>query len=930
MRSGLAVLLWFVLAACSVDAAPTEAIDDGVADRVALAPPGPLDLSPYPLHYQLDLTLDPREARFGGTVAITLDVTERSSGVYLHGRDLEVTEVRTRLGDAPFTRGVWQPVLESGVAWLDFGQTVDPGQVIVEIDYNTAFDANLSGLFKVTEQGDAYALAKSESIQARRFMPGFDQPAFKAPFDITLTIPETDSAISNAPEASIEVLGNGLKTVTFETTRPLPTYLLSLAVGSFDVVDAGMIPPNAVRSEPIPLRGFARRGKGDELGLALETAPELVRIFEEALEQPYPYKKLDIVAAPQWPSGATELAAAITYRESRILAGPDIGPAARRSLLAIHAHEVGHMWFGNLVTPPWWDDLWLKEAFASWGEGASLSVLYPGEGYELDAIVDGIRAMDLDSLASARAVREPIALNENVRNAYDAITYNKGLAVIGMVDAYFGADVFRPALGRYVEAYEDGVAGSPEFFEIIGETISEAQELSTLSGVLEHTQEPGAEPTLTRVFRSFVEQNGLPLIRVSRGEIRGTRVIQVKQSRYAPLGSRIRQDRSWAIPVCLKLGTATDVVESCAISDVPKSEPTRARTFPLPAELEEASKIRWIMPNTNGAGYFRFSLSLDDWQELGMAFDDLTPGEKLSVLDSAGAEFAAGRLDVDTVWRFIDEAVRDDERRVVQAAIREATRFERLLARDEAAKAGYQASVIDVFRDRYTALDQHGGDDPELTIMKSSLEQFLITIGEDAALRQTLADAAGAYVGLEGVTSDRTLNTDEYFAGIAVGFQVYGEPFLERLLDARTSYDDPVFEQAVAYAIGQNQDPALTDRVLALALSGELGTRETLSIVQGQMRQAQTRDITWQWLKQNFTSFLNIIPRQRKRFSPGLASAMCSLEARDELIALFETHGDLVPGHERSLSQTVERIELCAALETAKGAETRTFFRDQN
>ena len=166
-----------------------------------------------------------------------------------------------------------------------------------------------------------------------------------------------------------------------------------------------MIPPNDVRAEPIPLRALRGAVKALSLAWRWETAPELVRVFEEALQHPYPYKKLDIVAAPQWPSGATELAAAITYRESRILASPDIGPAARRSLLAIHAHEVGHMWFGNLVTPPWWDDLWLKEAFASWGEGASLSEIYPGEGYELDTIVDGIRAMNLDSLASARAVR---------------------------------------------------------------------------------------------------------------------------------------------------------------------------------------------------------------------------------------------------------------------------------------------------------------------------------------------------------------------------------------------------------------------------------------------------------------------------------------------------------------------------------------------
>lgn len=900
MRVGLISALGIILAACGGVSAPTEAENAALEQILAEAPAGPLPSAPYPTHYALDLTLDPREARFGGTVTMTLALEADAQGVYLHGRDLNVTAVRSFAGTEEPVDGAWTMARGSGVAWLSFGQSVPAGEVVVEIDYNAPFDANLSGLFKVTEQGDAYALAKSESIQARRFMPGFDQPAFKAPFDISLIIPKGDSAISNAPEASVETLEGGLKKVTFETTRPLPTYLLSLAVGSFDVVDAGVLPPNDVRAEPIPLRGFARRGKGPELALALETAPELIRIFEEALQQPYPYKKLDIVAAPQWPSGATELAAAITYRESRILAGPDIGPAARRSLLAIHAHEVGHMWFGNLVTPPWWDDLWLKEGFASWGEGASLSEMYPGEGYELDAIVDGIRAMDLDSLASARAVREPIALNENVRNAYDSITYNKGLAVIGMVDAYFGADKFRPALGRYVEAYEDGVADSPEFFDIIG-------------------RETG-EPNLTRAFRSFVEQNGLPLISV---EQTGPNMLEISQSRYGPLGTQIQDDRTWVIPFCSYRGSLEGRNRLCLLIDDKKE-----RLIGDPRVTAE-NEMRWFLPNADGTGYYRFSMPYEMWQDLVRNFRGLSSGEKLSTLDSVGAEFAAGRIDVQTVWRFIDEAVRDDERRVVQAAIREAGKFERLLAGDEAALAGYRASILDVFRYRYESVDQHGGDDPEMSIMKSSLERFLIRAGQDDTLRQDLAAAAASFIGMAGVTSDRGITTDEYLTSMAIGLQVYGEPFLERLLAARGQLDDPVFEQAVAYAIGQNQDPSLVDRILGLALTGELGSRETRTIVRGQMRQAQTRDATWSWVQDNFPTYLEVIPRQRKRSSPALADAMCSMSARDDLIALFEQYGELAEGHERALTQTIERIELCSALEVAKGEEVRAFFRDR-
>lgn len=900
MRCVFVAVISVLLAACGVGTDAAEATPPSAEEIVANAPKGPLQPAPYPTHYDLNLKLDPREARFGGTVTLTLALEEAAHGVYLHGRDLDITAVRSRVGDEDVVQGSWDMALESGVAWLDFGQAVNAAQVVVEIDYSAPFDANLSGLFKVTEQGDAYALAKSESIQARRFMPGFDQPAFKAPFDITLIIPESDSAISNAPEKSVEMLEDGLKRVKFETTRPLPTYLLSLAVGSFDVVDAGLLPPNDVRAEPIPLRGFARRGKGAELGLALETAPELVRMFEEALQQPYPYKKLDIVAAPQWPSGATELAAAITYRESRILANPDIGPAARRSLLAIHAHEIGHMWFGNLVTPPWWDDLWLKEAFASWGEGASLSEIYPGEGHELDAVVDGIRAMNLDSLASARAVREPIALNENVRSAYDSITYNKGLAVIGMVDAYFGADVFRPALGRYVEAYEDGVAASPEFFEIIG-------------------RETG-EPNLTAAFRSFVEQNGLPLLTVSDV---GPNEVTIAQSRYAPLGSKLEDDRQWTIPVCILNGTYEAQERYCALS--------AEKTFQiggLAFDVERGSGA-WIMPNADGAGYYRFSLPYQMWQDLGRAFGQLNAGEKLSTLDSIGAEFAAGRMDVDTIWRFVDEAVRDDERRVVQAAIRQAARFERHVADDPDAIEGYRNAVIEVFRATYDALATEAELDPEKAIMKSSLERFLIRTAEDKVLRQDLADAAAAYIRLDGAESDRVLNTDEYLNAMAIGFQVYGEPFLDQMLVARQDYDDPVFEQAVAYAIGQNRDPELSERILELALTGQLGSRETLTIVQGQMSQDETRDQTWSWLKQNFSTYLEIIPRQRKRQSPALAASLCTAEGRDELIELFETQGDLAEGHDRSLAQTVEQIEICAALESQMGASVRNFFKQK-
>ncbi|MDJ0920373.1 MAG: M1 family metallopeptidase [Henriciella sp.] len=903
MRDWLCALIGFALTACSPPLEVTEIVPVSELAMREAAPAGRLPSSPYPTAYTVDLFVDPREARFGGVVTIDVHFDMPSSGFYLHGRDLDVASVMLSTGEATVP-GTWYDVHETGVAWVQFPQMMGPGIVSVAIDYSTAFDVNLSGLFKVTEQGDAYALAKSESIQARRFMPGFDEPAFKAPVTTTLTIPEGMEAITNTLEAERHLTGSGHERITFEVTRPLPTYLLSLAVGSFDVVEAGELPPNEVRSEPIPLRGFARRGKGPDLAYALETAPELVRIFEEALQVPYPYKKLDIVAAPQWPSGATELAAALTYRESRILAGPDMGPAARRSLLAIHAHEVGHMWFGNLVTPPWWDDLWLKEAFASWGEGASLSVLEPEGRYELDAIADGIRAMELDSLSSARAVREPITRSETIRSAYDAITYYKGLAVIGMVDAYFGADVFRPALGKYVEAYEDSIADSPQFFDIIGDVTG--------------------EPDLTEAFQSFVEQNGLPLITANhRCREDGLSSILLMQDRYRPIGSDLKNDREWTIPICMKVGSADGIERKCHMLNDAGWEVLLHR-----AE-DNAACPTWVMPNAEGTGYYRFSLNAEQWQELGQAFDLLTPGEQMSTLDSIGAEFAAGRIDVDTVWRFIDEAARADERRVVSAAIRQAERLKPLVENDPDAFAGYKAQIADIFSDRLTALEQHGGDGENEAILRTALERVMVEVAEDPVRREILADAALLYV--TDATSDAApvLTSDNFSTAFAIAIQDRGAPMLEASLTARTEFDDPALELAIAYAIGENRDPALTLRILDLALNGTLGSRESLTLVRGQMAQPETRAETWDWLRENFDAFVDVIPRQRRFATPSLAVNLCEQDRIDELETLFAAKADLVPGYERSLEQTKERLQLCIALNRARGDSVRAYFQDR-
>ncbi len=531
------------------------------------APAGILPGNVRPLAYRLDLTLDPRRDRFSGRVEIDIALDTPARQIWMHGEKLDVSRIRGRTGSGRDTPAVYEEVADSGIVRVRFTDEIPAGMLTLHMDYSAAYNRNLAGLFKVEEQGAAYVLAKSESIQARKFLPGFDEPGLKAPFTISLTIPAGYAAISNAPEVARTAVADGMERVSFATTRPMPTYLLSLAVGPFDVVERAAIPPNEIRARPIPLRGITRRGRGGDMNYVLDITPRMLALFEEQFGQPYPYEKLDIVAAPQWPSGATELSAAITYREQRILVGDDPAPGARLALLRIHAHEIAHMWFGNLVTPPWWDDLWLKEGISSWAEPVILGLLEPDDAHELDAVAEAIGAMRQDSLASTRAIREPILENRNIRNAYDSITYSKSLGVLNMVDRFVGPRRFREALGGYVETFADGAADSAAFYGVIGAQTGSA--------------------ALTDVFRTFVERQGVPQLDVALS-CGPEPTLTLRQRRYRPLGSEIADDPGrWTIPVCLR----TDTGDSQCLLLTDAERPVRLQGDRCPA---------WLHPNAAG------------------------------------------------------------------------------------------------------------------------------------------------------------------------------------------------------------------------------------------------------------------------------------------------------------------------------------------
>ncbi len=410
----VALSLWFLLACLlPLPAAAQE------------TPPARLSPEVVPTHYWLDLAVSPAAERFSGEARIAVSLPEATALIWMHGRGLAVAEAFVLAADGARVEASFAEFEESGFAAFRTARAVGPGAVTLVLRYDAPFDQSLEGLYQVRFGGEAYAYTQFEATSARLAFPAFDEPGFKTPFDIALTVGGADIAVSNGPQQEVQALADGRRRVVFATTAPLPTYLVALAVGPFDVVEWPAIPPNAVRSRPLPLRGIAPKGEGALFAYALEHTAPLLAVLEDYFGSPYPFAKLDLVAVASFGPSGMENAGAIFYRRDRVLLGATPSLFERRGYVFLHAHELAHSWFGNLVTPRWWDDLWLNEAFATWMAERAAHLWQPAVFDDRGAIRTARDAMWDDRLAGARMIRQPILSQQDISSAFDGITCSR-------------------------------------------------------------------------------------------------------------------------------------------------------------------------------------------------------------------------------------------------------------------------------------------------------------------------------------------------------------------------------------------------------------------------------------------------------------------------------------------------------------------------
>jgi alanyl aminopeptidase len=869
MRALFAMLLAFSQWVAAQEAPPALRLPEGVR----------------PLRYAVELSLRPDESAFRGAIEIDLEVRRETPVLWLNARFLSI--------DSASIGGRRLQVLPGGQEFAGFKPETPlaPGRMTIRIEYRGELSTRDSvGAFRLREAGDWYVYTQLESIFARRVFPCFDEPGYKVPWQLTLDVPVGDIAVSNTPTLSETLLQedgkpSGMKRVRFAETRPLPSYLIAFGVGPFDIVDAGK-----AGRKGTPLRIITPRGQGPLARYAAQVTPRLLELTEEYTGIAHPYEKLDSIAVPR-PGGAMENPGLITYASNLILARPqDETPRFKQGYAHVAAHEIAHLWFGDLVTHAWWDDLWLNESFATWLSDKISAQFAPAWEFRAKSVHERNWAMKNDALASARRIRQPIASNSDIFNAFDPITYAKGGAVLGMFERWLGEERFRQALQRYLARHADGVANAADF-------------LAALSQV---------EPAAGAAFETFLEQAGLPLLSVELSCGPAGAMLRLRQQRYRPLGSALTAATGgaqvWQLPVCVHHEAAGGEKRACSLM---KGE---SEDLPLGKHCPA-----WVAAESSR--YYR----VDYRGQAGAQRAARPTAIAATVADIGDVEALArsGALGLDTALVRLQRHAGHRNRDVAQSLIWALGDLRPLV--DEALRPAWERWLNQLFAAQAKALGfaARAQDSDDTLRLRPTLIEFLAADGNAASLQAEARNLALGWLSLRGSVDGSMVET--VLQSAARG----GDRALFDRLVAAVPAADRRERRALYIGLGSFRDPGLARAALALMLDPAHDYREAAQIAWSLSSTPQGSALVFEFVKANFDALAARAPRDAPAQFPRWTAGFCTESGRSEVDAFFRERSPRYTGGPRVLAQALERIALCTAFKERQQPALAEFLRNQ-
>lgn len=847
-----------------------------------------------PTSYRVALTLDPALDTFTGAIDIKVDVKQPIQIVWLNGTKINVEDASLLAGG----KSIPAKAIPGGDDFigLQFDSQLPTGPAEIKIRYTGAVRVkDSSGVFRMEDNGNKYIFTQFESTDARAAFPCFDEPSYKVPWQLTLTVPQQDAAISNTPSEKEETQDDR-KIYTFKETKPLPSYLVAFAVGPFDFVDAGRAGKNH-----FPVRIVTPKGHANEAKYAAEVTATILTREEEYFGIPYPYEKSDQVAIPvTFGFGAMENAGMVTYAQNIILANPERDTTNRqRDYASTAAHELAHQWFGDLVTTAWWNDIWLNEAFATWMEQKLLAEWKPEWKTRVEDVDSKLYAEGEDSLISARKIRQEIQSKDDISNAFDAITYQKGAAVIGMFENWVGPREFRKGVQSYLKQYAFRNSTAPEFLDAISSA---------------------SKKNITQAFSTFLNQAGVPLVSVALDCKHGAPSLHLEQNRFLPLGSKGSADEVWNIPVCVRYGTGEKGESECTMMMQASSD----------WSLKGKACPAWVQANDNAVGYYRVNYQAGLLSDLtkGDVVQRLNAPERVDFMGNADSLSTAGKLPAADALGLVETFHSDPERHVVQSALNLAIApYFDLVPAD--LMPNFQRFLLKNFQARAHELGwAPKPDEPDdIRLLRPSLMRDVATYGGDRDLAKQASELTDKWFQDHNSLNPNTVNAVLETAAF------YGDKALfDRFLAEFKKTQDRQERERIINAIGSFHDRAAIDASMQAVLSGEIPFIEGgfILVSAGQGSEA-TRRMPFEFLKAHFDEIVSKRPTgggfDFGSVLPQVGYSYCDAQSKSELQSFFAPRVDKFVGAPRTLKQVLERIDVCIAEKAAQEPSVVSFLQ---
>jgi puromycin-sensitive aminopeptidase len=831
-----------------------------------------------PKSYDADLRIDLPAGRFEGTLIIALQIASARNELALHAVGLDVTAATAELGDGRRLSGVATADAISETVTLTFGDALPAGAAKLTLAYDGAFSPGLRGLYRA----GPLAVTQFEAADARRVFPCFDEPAFKAIWRVAVAGVPTDAvALSNGVALRDESDGRGGRRVTFAPTPPLSSYLIALIVGP-------IVPSAVARVREIPICTWTTAEKRHLTSFGQETASAVLPRLEDYFGLPYPFGKLDQIGVPDFEAGAMENAGAVTFREVALLADPSTAPlAVQKRVAEVITHELAHQWFGNLVTMAWWDDLWLNEAFATWMAYKIVDDWRPSWRIWMDFEAGKGAALALDALVSAHPIRAEIKNAEEAGESFDAITYEKGGAVLRMLEGFLGADRFRDGIRLYMRRHREANATADDLWGALGEA--------------------SGQPILA-MANGWIRQTGYPLVSLSLERDSAGTFVKLRQRRFfAEPGAAARgSETRWMVPVVLRFRDASGIKEQ------PVLLAEESARVPLAADGE----VVWCLGNAEARGFYRTAYGPETHARLLPAVGELRPAERVALVSDAWALVRAGEATIEAFLELVASLRHETDHVVLDELVGKLSVIEhRFLA--DADRENFGAFVAELFGAQAAGLGwapaSGASEDDEVRLRRAVLLRALVLLGREPVAVREATNRLPSFEKGEAAGAGAKLDPNLLDIVVTAAARGADQARFDELRTRARGDADPAAKRRYLHALARVESPALIARAVELALGPEVPMQDFSSYLGVLLGNRATREAAFRLIGERWTE------TRAKADSPmilrRLVESMATLPERrhlDEVRTFLATHP--IDGAKQATAQTLERMQMDADL----------------